>query len=172
MNCESEICPTCGRKLKAGVKSLDRFMTLLFIASIKLSKHTTVKWRADRADSKSPIKSAFLRDVVFSKDIRNAGFTTRYARLGDLKYWHLLEQDPEHWHQGIYQVTDLGKKFLNGEIAVPKQLKVSNGRILETSQERVDIKTALGSKWNEIGDWISDWRKEHADANDEQGGLY
>lgn len=166
-----EACPTCGRKLRTGVKVFEGFMANLFIAAVKLSKSAEVEWRADRADSKSPLRKAFLRGVVLSRDVRDAGFATRYARLADLKYWGLLKQESEWWHQGVYQLTDLAKDFLAGLAAVPKRLKVANGKVLEASEEKIDLRSALGERWNEIADWITDWRRKHADEGG-QGTLF
>ncbi|MBI4063493.1 MAG: hypothetical protein HY401_04240 [Elusimicrobia bacterium] len=157
---QMEVCPTCGHKFQAGVKVFEGFMARLFVQAVRLSKDATVEWRADRADARSELKKAFLRDVVFSKDLREAGFATRYARIGDLKYWGLLQQEPGHWHAGIYQLTPLAKAFLTGQATIPKRVKVGGGKVLETSQEQIDLKTALGKKWNEIADWISEWREK------------
>lgn len=168
---QAETCPTCGQKVKVGVKVFEGFMANLFIAAVKLSRDSEVQWRADRADSKSELRKAFLRDVVFSKDLRDAGFATRYARLGDLKYWGLLHQDPEWWHQGIYQLTDAAKEFLCGRGSVSKRLRVAGGRVLEESEERIDLRAALGGKWNEIADWITDWRRTNTE-DDGQGTLF
>ncbi len=171
MTARPETCPTCGHRIKVGVKTFEGFMAHLFIVAVKLSKDAEVEWRADRADAKSRVKKAFLRDVVFSKDVRDAGYATRYARLGDLKYWGLLRQDPEHWHQGIYQLTDLAMDFLSGLATVPKRLKVTGGKVLEVSEEQIDLRSALGGKWNEIADWITDWRRRHVEEGG-QGMLF
>ncbi|MBI4370395.1 MAG: hypothetical protein HY547_09225 [Elusimicrobia bacterium] len=168
---QTDVCPACGHRLKAGVKVFEGFMARLFVQAARLSKDATVEWRADRADAKSELKKAYLSDVVFSKDLREAGFATRYARLGDLKYWRLLKQEPEWWHQGIYQITDLAKNFLSGIASVPKQLKVGGGKVFEESEERIYLQSALGNRWNEIADWISDWRKKRANEGG-QGLLF
>lgn len=166
-------CPTCGRKLVAGTKSFDGFMANLFILAVRVSKDTTVEWKADRADPRSSTRKEFMKDVVLSKDIRNSAHATRYARLGDLKLWGLLRQEPGHWHQGIYQLTDLAKEFLQDTATIPRRLLVSGGKMLQASQEQISLEAALGSKWNEIAHWIQDWRKKHTtDEGTRPGELF
>ena len=152
-------CELCGRKITEGTRVFEGYMARLFIASVKDARDMTVEWSCDRADKKAGKVSAFLRDVVLSDTMRQAGQATQYTRLGDLKHWGLLSQAPEHWHQGIYQVTDFGKSFLRGEVKIPKRVVIRNGKVVsEDKSDMVDIETALRDKWNEIADWITDWR--------------
>ena len=164
-----EHCPTCGRPLKAGTKSFGRFPAELFLTAVSCSRDAHVEWKTNRADPKSPTEKKYLTHVVFSDDLRKAGLTTKYARLGDLKLWGLLTQDPNHWHQGIYQLTSLAGEFLSGVALIPKKLHVSGGIVLRASEEKISLKDALGGRWEEVAHWIQDWRKKHG-AEDEESG--
>ena len=71
-----------------------------------------------------------------------------------LAWWGLVERrandDPNNGlkHQGNWRPTALGVAFARDEIAVPRKVSTYNGRVLEVSDELVDIRTALGSKFD------------------------
>lgn len=134
-------------------------MARLFIESVKRARRQTVTWRTDRADKDSKFRTETLDDVVLSSDIAKDLSATQYTRFGDLKYWDLLYQRPEWWHQGIYVLTGTAKRFLSENVTVSREVTIEKGRVVHSSEEQVSLRQALGKDWNEIADWISDWRK-------------
>ena len=155
------ICPHCGKTIdkKAGVKVFEGFMSQLFVLAVQKSRNRTVAYKYKIDDKTSETRQGFFTDIVTSEDFRKAGFTTRYVRLGDLKYWGLLVQRPEFWHQGIYQVTILAKRFLIGLESVSREVTVSGGIVVGQGEDRIGLKTAFKGEWNTISDWIQEWRK-------------
>lgn len=153
-------CPTCG-KPQYGTKQFERFMANLLRLCITNSSIQEVSWREKRDEKHSVIITETLPDIVLSKSIRDAGYATRYARMGDLTYWGLLSQRKEWWHQGIYQITTKAKDFVLGKISIPESVIVSKGSVLSISDIPITYKAACGKQWNEIADWINDWRGKH-----------
>jgi hypothetical protein len=142
------ICITCPQKRKPGMKQFEGFMARLFIDMVKLAKDGRINGKD-------------YKGIVTSEDIREQIGATRYARIGDLKYWELLRQEKEWWHYGKYQLTDMAYYFLAGG-RIAQRVTVSRGFAIGKSPETISLKEALGSEWNGIEDWIKDWNKGRA----------
>lgn len=76
----------------------------------------------------------------------------RSREEGKLAYWGLVEESPDPrddgGRAGWWRVTDRGKAFVLGQITIPTYARVYNGRVLNFDGAYVDIKTALGTKFN------------------------
>lgn len=145
-----------------GIKVFEGYMARLFIEVVKQARKQTVTWRI-RGNRDTWPKTETLEDVVLSSDIARELSAPQYARFGDLKHWDLLYQRPEWWHQGIYVLTRTAKRFLSGNETVSREVTIEKGRAVHHSEQQIYLKQALGKSWNEIADWIADWRRGHQD---------
>lgn len=131
-------CTQCGQRIHIGKKVFEGFMARLFLLAMKVE----------------------VGGVVLSENVMNEGNARQYARLGDLKYWGLLDQAPADWHHGRYTLTALARSFLAGTVSISKEVLVKEGQLVGNSLKRVDFKTAYGSDFNTIEGWINDWRNQ------------
>ncbi len=70
-----------------------------------------------------------------------------------LRYWGLIERaagerDDGSDRIGRYRITELGKQFVEGKVAVPGYVFLYNGHVLRMSEEMTTIQEALGAKFN------------------------
>jgi hypothetical protein len=70
-----------------------------------------------------------------------------------LRYWGLLERAKGERSDGSdrvgrYRITEIGKQFVEGKIAVPKYIYLYNQRLFRLSEEMTTVQQALGSKFN------------------------
>lgn len=73
-----------------------------------------------------------------------------------LRFWWLLEEPPEDYQRpdgssrvGLYRITDLGRQFCEGTLAVPAHIYLYNEKIVNRPvAERVTIYDALGTKFS------------------------
>lgn len=146
-----------------GNKVFEGYMARLFLEAVKRARLQIVTWRTDRADKDSGYRTETLEDIVLSSDIAKELSAPQYARFGDLKYWGLLYQLPGWWHQGIYVLTRTAKRFLSGNVTISREVTVEKGILMSQGNEQISLQQALGKSWNDVADWIADWRKEHQD---------
>ena len=151
------LCLHCKHKRKPGMKQFEGFMARLFIDMVKLSKDARMK-------------GIEYRGLVRSEDIREQIGATRYARIGDLKYWGLIRQEKEWWHYGIYQLTDLAYLFMKGA-RIAQKVYVAKGITIQKSPETISLQEALGKQWNTIAGWIGDWRNRYIGGNEQMNLL-
>lgn len=129
-------CPTCGSRTDPGKKSFEGFMANLLSIAIRVSNN----------------------GEVLAEDVRTQSDAQNYARLGDLKYWGLLNQAPADWHYGKYTLTPFARSFARGAITIPQDVFVRRGYVVATSIKQIDFQTACGTNFNTIENWIKDWR--------------
>jgi hypothetical protein len=71
---------------------------------------------------------------------------------GYLRFWGLAEAVTAHegkdLPKGFYQITPRGVRFIEEEITVPKWVWTYNDKVYVKSEERTDIRTALGDKFD------------------------
>jgi len=144
-----------------GIKVFEGYMARLFIEAVKRARTQTVTWKADRADKNGGYKTETLEDVILSSDIAKELSAPQYTRFGDLKHWGLLYQRPEWWHQGIYVLTGTAKRFLSENVTVSREVTIGKGQVVHNSDKKISLRQALGKDWNDIADWISEWRRGH-----------
>jgi len=70
-----------------------------------------------------------------------------------LVWWGLLERKPaddttDTKHQGFWRPTLLGVRFARGVVEVPRRVSTYNAEVLGFSDEVIDVRTALGVKFN------------------------
>ena len=70
-----------------------------------------------------------------------------------LRYWGLLERAKGERSDGSdrvgrYRITEVGRQFVEGKIAVPKYVYLYNQRLFRLSEEMTTVQQALGSKFN------------------------
>jgi hypothetical protein len=70
-----------------------------------------------------------------------------------LRFWELLEREKSERDDGSdrvgrYRITDLGEKFVEGGVAVPKYAYTYNQLLLRMSEQTITIQQALGKKFN------------------------
>lgn len=65
-----------------------------------------------------------------------------------LAYFGLIEQAGVGFAQGTWRVTPLGELFAKGQVRVHKYARVYDGRLLGLQGDLVDIKDALGDKFD------------------------
>lgn len=152
---ERPICSECGRPLH-GMKQFEGFMSCLLACCFKVAKTQPIRWKRKMSDQKSVYIFEDVKDCVLAKDIKGIK-PEYYARIADLKYWGLLSQRREWNHQGIYQITDLARRFISGSYSIPRKVYVAKGYLLRESQETITFKHAIGKRYNEVEDWIIDW---------------
>ena len=85
-------------------------------------------------------------------DFRDVSIPSRgdYAKL---RYWGLIEPKPGESDRGgrsngYWRLTDKGRAFVNGEIAVPARIHLLNNRVVGWSEATTTIKQALGKRFD------------------------
>lgn len=72
---------------------------------------------------------------------------------GKLAYWHLVAEEavqrPDGGRAGYWRLTPRGRRFVEGQISVPKYAEIYNGKVVGMdSSEMVTIRDALGTKFD------------------------
>ncbi|MBI3654138.1 MAG: hypothetical protein HY231_24160 [Acidobacteria bacterium] len=82
------------------------------------------------------------------------GINSGEANVALLRHWNLLERKPERKadgnNAGMYRITELGCRFVRGEIAVPKYIFLFNQKLYQTCDpvEQITIRQALGQRFD------------------------
>lgn len=131
-------CPCCGQLCKVYKRKLNSTMALALVLIYQYFKtHKHADWLH---------VAAFL--VKVKRDSSIAG-----GDVVKLRYWGLLEraagERPDGSDRiGRYKITDLGKQFVEGRVAVPQYVYLYNQLLLRLSEEMTTIKDALGQRFN------------------------
>lgn len=131
-------CPTCGQHAKLYKRPINSTMALaLCLIYQHFKKHPHHVWLHI---------AQFLIQV--KRDSTIAG-----GDVVKLRYWGLLERavgerDDGSNRVGTYRITELGKNFVEGKIAVPKYVFLYNQRLFRLSEEMTTIHGALGTRFN------------------------
>lgn len=128
-----------------------------FMANLLISCADMAKDREVSFNTPAGMRTEYVRKAVLSEDFRIRGLVTQYARLGDLKFWGLLDQDGRWWHQGIYRLTDKARRFILGEISLPRYIYTRKKEVVEQEGE-ITFREAVGKDWNRLQDWLRQWR--------------
>lgn len=103
-----------------------------------LAKHMITMWQKGGPDR---------RFLSLSKDLKQGG-----GDMGKMRYWGLVEEEktvfPDTGEQGYWRLTDLGVKFVCGEVTLPKYAYVYDGVCLRLDGPQVSIREALGKKFD------------------------
>lgn len=77
---------------------------------------------------------------------------SRSREEGKLRYWGLVEEETERREDGgragYWRVTPVGELFVNGVSTVYSHARIYDGRCLGLQGDQIDIKQALGSKFD------------------------
>lgn len=129
-------CPACGQFCKVYRRKLNSTMAYaLCLIYTHFRLHPEHPWIH---------VASFLVDV--KRDSSVAG-----GDVVKLKHWGLLERAPgdgdDGSDRGRYRMTDLGRKFVEGKIAVPRCVYLYNQALLRLSEEMTTIQEALGDRF-------------------------
>ena len=136
---EGTVCPCCKQTVKLYKRNMNAGMAcgLIYIYKIhnELNKEKTTEW----------IKVA---DELIARKLNPANL--EYSKLA---YWKLIEpkpntDDPTKRDSGYWKITELGRKFVRGEVTVPAHALVYNGNVRKMAEIHIDIHQALGDKFN------------------------
>lgn len=119
---DGEKCPCCGQFSKVYKRKINSGMAR---ALISMYKQSTLEW-------------------FHLPSVRT--WTSRDEAA--LAYFGLIEQAGVGFAQGTWRVTELGQLFVLGRIRVHKYARVYDGRLLGLQGDLVDIKDALGDKFD------------------------
>lgn len=129
-------CPTCGQFAKLYRRPINSTMAYALV----------LIYHASRGGAGWIHVAQFL--VKTKNDSTIAG-----GDVVKLRYWGLLERQKDRREDGsdrvgMYRITEVGKKFVEGKIAVPAYVYLYNQLLLRLSEEMVTITEALGSKFS------------------------
>jgi hypothetical protein len=130
-------CPTCGQFCKVYKRKLNSTMALALVLIYQFFKtHPHAEWLHI---------AAFLVKVKHDSSIAGGDAVK-------LRYWGLIERahgerDDGSDRVGRYRITDIGKQFVEGKIAVPRYVYLYNQLLLRLSEEMTTMREALGDKF-------------------------
>lgn len=132
-------CPCCNQLCMLYDRKIDRDLSLSLIKIYKLQQDTGKSW------------------VHVQNELK---FTS--GNYGKLRFWGLLvprgdEPEKDTKTSGYWSITELGKKFVNGKVSIPKSVLVYDNKKYGQSDKLVTIQEALGKKfsWSELmGDYL------------------
>jgi len=87
------------------------------------------------------------------------GSEVKGGEWSKLRYWKLIEERPPEKKSvlnpkppvkthGMYKMTELGTRFVLGQIRVPRSLWIYNGHAIEAHKKSVSIQECLGKNYN------------------------
>lgn len=118
-------CPCCTRRVKLNPYGMGQNKAWVLIQMYKIPK----EW------------------INVNKEIKPTG-----RNWSECKHWGLIEampnDDPEKHTSGFWRLTDAGVRFVLGQEDVPTKKGVFKDKVYKTSKERINIKEALGKKFN------------------------
>ena len=129
-------CPFCTQLVKIYDRTINSSMAYVLIL---LDRHTK--------PGESVHVQRFLGALKLSSAVAASG---DYAKL---RYWKCLEQEEARREDGsprngYWRITEVGRKFVRGEIRLPRVAKVFSDRLLRLDDETtVSIQESLGRKF-------------------------
>jgi len=132
------ICPCCNQVAKVYRRKLNRAMAYSLICLHRLSSEAD---EAGFIDVPRLLAKHGLVSVLRSREYQK------------LRYWGLVEAKGEKRDDGgkagKYKITETGKLFVTGSLALPRYVLLYNGAVLEIDKtEKITIREALGDKFN------------------------
>lgn len=130
-------CPCCGKYVRQYERKINSGMILFLIGLYRLTK------------------PYFGRDEIYfdNKEIlMKMNLTARSLDYSILKHFKLIKDDynddESKRKSGIWRLTNLGRKFVEGNVRLKKYAVIFNGKFIEYKGDFVSIKDCLGSKFN------------------------
>jgi len=129
-------CPACGQFCKVYKRPINSTMAF---ALCRIYQHF----------AKYP-NHVWLHIPQFLTQVRHASLSG--GDVVKLRYWGLIERvagtrDDGSDRIGCYRITEVGKQFVEGRVAVPKYVYLYNQLLLRLSEEMTTIREALGEKF-------------------------
>lgn len=139
---EGVFCPCCNQLVKLYKRKLNSGMVRILIEIYRYEKEFNPE-------------DGWIHVV---REMSRNGFDATGMEYSKLKYWGLLESRnesklPELKSTGYWRVTNLGKKFVMGDVKVPSHVLLSSSkkdRFIRYDDENslVSVHDALGRKFN------------------------
>lgn len=132
------ICPTCGQLAKVYRRTLHATMAhALCLIYCYFREHPEHTW---------------LHIPEFLVRMKGNS-TVAGGDVAKLRYWGVIERASGHRADGNdklgrYSITETGRSFVEGKIAVPRYVYIHNQLLLNLSEETVTIQQALGQRFN------------------------
>ena len=126
-------CPACDRTVKLNPVPLSSGNTRGLVELYKL-------------DREKPNGYFHVREIEKYKEGFGGGAFAKCQRWGlvvDAK-----NVDPSKKRSGMWAITEKGRKFVRGEITVPSKCYMYNAKTVKFSEDRINIKQALGKNFN------------------------
>ncbi len=130
-------CPCCTQFAKVYARTITSTMAY---ALVLMHRHEGPEW--------------FHVPSYLSRVARLAASTARGGDWAKLVHWGLIEEAPERRedncpHTGYYRGTDMGRRFVSGQLSVPRWAVLFDGRLLYLDDgRRTTIEQALGKRFN------------------------
>lgn len=132
---EKTFCPTCGQPMDRYKHSISRMLSniLLTVRNFHVPFH-------------------LQKDAKLTKN--------QYNNFQKLHYWGLVSNDCEE--SGYWFITYHGRRFLNGEISIPKWVQTFNNSVVDESDELIHISKCieLSNSYKQKPEYIED-RETH-----------
>ena len=128
-------CPICNQNVKMYKKKVDSQMAFFLIKLHRLTK-------------KYPLQNYFHVSDDINVTLKVGG---SWAKL---RYWELIEEQPkdsndtEKRTSGMWRISQKGMMFVEGNLSIPKYVKLYNQTFYGYEGERVSIQDALSSKFS------------------------
>jgi len=140
-------CPCCYQNVAASKRKLDRSICLSLSYLVSLHRKTG-----------GPIHYTSLARPF-------GRYTATITHWNIIRYWDLARKinrddpqwekiqaqligDPDKPNSGYWVPTNNGYSFVNGQMKVPKYIYTYNGKPVHKSPQLVDMKAALGERFN------------------------
>lgn len=132
-------CPCCGRPRGVG-------RTRTLYSSMARSLYEIARFFARNPEQRSVHAISYLVGLEGYDPKVKAGMTG--GTHSKPVHWGLLEEDSDTG-RGYYRMTDLGWRFVRGEVSVPKKLDIAKGgRVVARSVEEVALRQAANLKFD------------------------
>jgi hypothetical protein len=133
-------CPCCYQNVKMYYRPLSSSMVyglMLIYREFNRTFGPPVEW---------------LHVENFFKDIKGLPSSVR-GDIPKLRFWGLIEPfscglDDGNPNNGMYRITDLGRKFVEGKVLLQNKVKLYNNKFYGFAGPEVDIFVALKNKFN------------------------
>ena len=139
---EGAQCPCCKQHAKIYRRRLNSGMAASLIAFAKVTLQMNPK------DGWLKVPDDFVNTSTVLKVLKNREYNK-------LRYWGLLEAhatdqslEADTPYTGMWRITELGLKFVRGEVEVAESVFVYDNRKMRASKALTTIQGALGTKFN------------------------
>ena len=129
------VCPCCEQVAKVYTRNLEGAMVAFLLRAYRVKG---TEW--------FHVPTFMQVDVLARKACGVGGTYSKLAYWGFLE--ELQEKRPDGGRAGWWRVTDLGEKFINGEVTATKYIMIYASRFLGFEGEEITLQQALGKKFD------------------------